>query len=252
VAGELWIGGAGVAAGYCGDPEQTGERFLERDGERWYRTGDLGRYWPDGTLEFLGRRDQQVKLRGHRIELGEIEAALEAHPDVTDAVALAVDEATRRLVAVVVPGDPSLEPPELRSFLADRLPAYMLPEQILFLEELPLTPNGKVDRAELQRIALAGSVDAVAAPPRGPLEAAVAAVWKELLERDAVGRDENFFALGGDSLVATRLVEALRQRFGVDLSLRRLFATPTVAELAALVEAEREAVAAGAVEEGVI
>nr|BFE59215.1 non-ribosomal peptide synthetase [Dactylosporangium thailandense] len=231
VAGELWIGGAGVALGYRGDPARTAARFVEHGGTRWYRTGDLGRYWPDGTLEFLGRTDNQVKIGGHRVELGEIEAALRADPAVEHAVAVAVGERVRRLAAAVVPVGEAPSVAMLRAGLATRVPAYMVPEHIVVLDALPLNPNGKVDRAAVAALAVRQPGPA-SSPPDGPVEQAVSELWRSLLELDRVGRDQNFFVLGGDSLLATRLVQALRDRFGVALSLPQLFAMTTVADQA--------------------
>ncbi|WP_327585116.1 non-ribosomal peptide synthetase [Nonomuraea sp. NBC_00507] len=228
VAGELWIGGAGVAVGYRGDPQASADKFVEHAGGRWYRTGDLGRYWPDGTLEFLGRADHQVKIRGHRIELGEIEAALLAHPGVSRAVAVAVgDRRRRRLAAFVTPGDVKAD--ELAAFLADRLPGYAVPAAITALDDLPLTANGKIDRA-----ALTTEFEPVPDddPPRPGTEQRLAAIWSELLETPPPGRTQNFFTLGGDSLQATRFAEIVRRRLGVDLSLRHFFAAPTIADCA--------------------
>ncbi|MCT9935458.1 AMP-binding protein, partial [Planotetraspora sp. A-T 1434] len=139
VAGELWIGGASVAEGYRGDPERTAARFVEYRGLRWYRTGDLGRYWPDGTLEFLGRADFQVKIGGHRIELGEIEAVLKSHPGVGDAVVVTVGETTRKLAAALIARG---EIAGLEDHLADRLPRYMIPEHVIVLDAFPLSANG--------------------------------------------------------------------------------------------------------------
>ncbi|MFJ3221945.1 amino acid adenylation domain-containing protein [Streptomyces sp. NPDC086783] len=245
VPGELWIGGAGVALGYRGDPERTAASFVVADGERWYRTGDLGRYHPSGILEFLGRRDHQVKVRGHRIELGEIEAGLRELSGVASAVAWVDSGAgTRRLAAVVIPepgAGPALSQADLPAALAARLPAHMIPEHIAVADRLPLTANAKVDRAAL---ALAyGPGRAVrAAPsddrPRGETERVVAEVWAELLEAPEVGRSADFFGLGGDSLVATRVVQQFSRRFGVELSLRQLFNHPTVAAIAAVVDDE--------------
>jgi yersiniabactin nonribosomal peptide synthetase len=236
VPGELWIGGAGVAEGYSGSPELTAQRFVARDGGRWYRTGDLGRYWPDGTLEFLGRTDHQVKVRGHRIELGEVEAALTAHPSVAAAAVLAAGEPAGHLVAfVAMDGDPDVLPP----FLAGRLPAAMLPERIVPLAALPLTANGKVDRRALAHLASERpALDE--AGPEGPVETAVAALWADLLAVPRVGRGQSFFALGGDSRLATQLAESVRREFGVEVSLRELFATPTVGGLATLIAALRD------------
>jgi len=233
VAGELWIGGLGVARGYRGDPEQTAARFVRDGQERWYRTGDLGRYWPDGTLEFLGRRDFQVKVGGHRIELGEIEAALGAHPAVAAAVAV-VAGPSRRLAAVVVarPGRPP-GPAELRESCAGQLPGYMIPERIVMAGELPLTGNGKIDRTA---VAVLAGQDTVGhdgyAPPRGPAETTLARLWSALLGHPQISRHDNFFTLGGDSLLATRLVAAIRKEMHVPVSLRMLLEAPTLAELA--------------------
>ncbi|MFI7708001.1 amino acid adenylation domain-containing protein [Nonomuraea sp. NPDC049480] len=233
VPGELWIGGAGVAKGYRGDPETTAAKFV--DG--WYRTGDLGRYWPDGTLEFLGRADHQVKIRGHRIELGEIEAALEAHPQVTRAVALAVgDRRQRRLAAFVTPSQVD----GLKTFLEDRLPGYAIPPTITTLDHLPLTANGKIDRS-----ALAAQPDPLPDdddPPRPGLEQQLADLWAELLEIPSPGRGQSFFTLGGDSLLATRFAELARRRLGVELSLRRFFTTPTIADCAEAIGLTEEGV----------
>jgi yersiniabactin nonribosomal peptide synthetase len=250
VAGELWIGGAGVAEGYRGDPDRTRERFVAHDGLRWYRTGDLGRYRPDGLLEFLGRADHQVKVRGHRIELGEIEAAVEVHPGVLAAVAVAVGERTRRLALAVV-GD--VDVAALRVDLAGRVPGYMVPEQVLVFEEFPLSDNGKVDRRAITDRLVQRPADDLL-PPVGPLEEAVAQLWVELLEPGAVGREQSFFGLGGDSLLATRLAEAIRRRFGVRLRLRQLFRANTVATQAELIHAEDEHVLGADVdvEEGVL
>jgi yersiniabactin nonribosomal peptide synthetase len=245
VPGELWIGGAGVARGYRGDPERTARQFTRRVGERWYRTGDLGRYWPDGTLEFLGRADDQVKIRGHRIELGEIEAALTAHPVVRRAAATRLG--TTRIGAAVVSREPDVATADLRAFLGSRLPAYMLPDEVVILPDLPLSPNGKVDRTALTALITASAARTLAEVPHGPLESELAGLWVALLEVDEVGRGESFFTLGGDSLLATRLLEHIRQRFGVAVTLRRLLAGPTIADLAALIEA-----ATKDTEEGVI
>jgi len=233
VPGELWIGGAGVAEGYRGAPDLTAERFVCHEGRRWYRTGDLGRYWPDGTLEFLGRRDQQVKLRGHRIELGEIEAALLAQPGVRQAVALVVGKPAALAAAIV--GDVP-DTAALADALGDLLPDYMVPRHWLPLDAIPLSANGKVDRRVLeQRIGenLAAN-DGKAQPPQGPIEQRIAAAWRELLQLDEVSRDDHFFRLGGDSLLATQLVARLqREGLSAPQPLRRLFAQPVLADFAA-------------------
>ncbi|MFG2603298.1 amino acid adenylation domain-containing protein [Streptomyces sp. NPDC048514] len=252
VPGELWIGGTGVARGYRGDPERTAQQFVEHEGLRWYRTGDLGRYRPGGILEFLGRADQQVKIRGHRIELGEIEAALHELPGIGRAVACIVGERPRhRIAAFAVPaGDPP-GPVALRAALAERLPGYMIPERIGIVDRLPLTANGKVDRG-----ALAALLDEEASPvdegPRGELETALAALFADLLGVERVGRTESFFALGGDSLTATRATERLWQTVGVRLTLREFFSAPAVEALARLIEHRRAESALIPMEEGVL
>ncbi|RAS71104.1 amino acid adenylation domain-containing protein [Lentzea atacamensis] len=228
VAGELWIGGAGVARGYRDDPARTAEKFTGG----WYRTGDLGRYWPDGTLEFLGRADQQVKIRGHRVELGEVEAALLASPGVTQAVA-AVSQG--RLVAAVTGSEVDA------AIVAERLPAHMIPDHVELLDEIPLSANGKVDR---QAVAALVTPRTESAAPQGELETEIAALWADLLGLDEIGRTQNFFTLGGDSLKATRFVEVLRGKHGPIVSLRSFFAAPTVAAVAEALDAD--------VEEGVL
>ncbi|WP_440085824.1 amino acid adenylation domain-containing protein [Streptosporangium sp. LJ11] len=246
VPGELWIGGAGVAKGYRGDAETTAAKFVEVGGVRWYRTGDMGRYWPDGTLEFLGRVDHQVKVRGHRIELGEIETALHAHPAVRHAVVTTVGRPARRLAALVVA---DADPRALTEWLAERVPAYAVPATVTLLERFPLSANGKVDRAALARLA-ERDVPAAAEdePPSGPVEERLGRIWCELLGMERVGRHQNFVTLGGDSILAARLAEEIRRAFGADLALRQIFAGPTVAEHAVLIEQQET----GAFEEGVV
>ncbi|HKH43166.1 MAG TPA: amino acid adenylation domain-containing protein [Thermoanaerobaculia bacterium] len=244
VAGELLAGGDGLARGYLGRPERTAEHFVpdpvggERGG-RLYRTGDLVRWRPSGELEFLGRIDTQVKVRGFRVEPGEIETALLAHPWVRDAVVLAPREVTggRRLVAYLA--GPEGEVPresELRDFLRERLPDFMLPAAYAFLPALPLTVNGKVDRkalAELRPERLSGS----AGPePRTPAEELVAGIFAEVLRVERVGVADDFFALGGHSLLATQVASRVRSVFAVELPLRALFEAPTVEGLAGWLE----------------
>ncbi|MCB1057469.1 MAG: amino acid adenylation domain-containing protein [Acidobacteria bacterium] len=240
VAGELWVGGPGVARGYWRRTTLTAERFAPGpDGERAYRTGDHARWRADGSLEFLGRGDGQVKIRGFRVELGEVEAALAAHPAVRQCAAVVrTDVAAARLEAFVVPAgatEPSVE--ELRAFLGRRLPGYMAPEHFAVLEALPLTRRDKVDRAALLRLgsrALAASAEAVA--PRTELEEEVATLWADLLERPEVPVETSFFDLGGNSLSATRLLARVRDRWQVEPSLAEFFNTPTVAHLARTLE----------------
>ncbi|MGE8655509.1 MAG: amino acid adenylation domain-containing protein [Achromobacter sp.] len=239
VPGELWIGGTGVARGYRGDPQRTAECFVEHDGKRWYRTGDMGRYWPDGTLEFLGRRDHQIKLRGHRIELGEIEASLLAQPAVRQAVALVAGQPSALVAALV--GDGTLDTNTLATALRGLLPDYMVPTHWHVLDALPLSTNGKVDRRALETL-IGTQLSASAtdrALPDGPLEDMIAAVWRELLQRDCIYRDDHFFQLGGDSLLATQVVARL-QREGLHATqpLRRLFTQPVLADFAAIWQME--------------
>jgi len=233
VPGELWIGGAGVAMGYAGRPDLTEERFRTspfRPGERIYRTGDLVRARRDGRLEHLGRLDHQVKVHGFRIELGEIEAVLRAHPEVRDAVATATSD---RLLAYVVPTGPDVSDAEgLRAFVSERLPPYMIPTSFTTMDAFPLTPNGKIDRKALP--APTGGADLAPgyAEPLDGVEQAVATIWEEVLRTERVGRDDDFFRLGGHSLTATQVVARIRDSLGVELPLRRFFDAPTVAETA--------------------
>ena len=241
VAGELYIGGAGVARGYLNRPELTAERFIASpfvDGDRLYRTGDLGRYLPGGDIEFLGRNDFQVKIRGFRIELGEIEARLAEHPAVREAVVLAREDVAgdKRLVAYYLPG--AEEPPveTLRAHLAAQLPDYMVPAAYVRLDTLPLTPNGKLDRAALPAPDGEAYAQKRYEAPQGPVEAMLAAIWAEILGLDRVGRHDNFFELGGHSLLAVRLLERIRQA-GLQTDVRSLFNTPTLKDLATSLQA---------------
>ncbi|HKH48265.1 MAG TPA: amino acid adenylation domain-containing protein, partial [Thermoanaerobaculia bacterium] len=245
--GELWIGGVGLARGYLDRPALTAERFVPDPwsgaaGERLYRSGDRVRLRPDGSLEFLGRIDHQIKLRGFRIEPGEIEAALRAHPAVAEA-AVALHQG--RLVAYVVlnrtdrsdPSDRSDLRSMLRDSLRERLPEFMLPAAWSFLPELPRTPNGKVDRRALERLAPAlGGTEAGSAAPRTPAEELMAGIFAEVLGIERIGVEESFFEQGGHSLAALRLSARIREAFGVELPLHRVFETPTVAALAAEIE----------------
>ncbi|MFV2179045.1 amino acid adenylation domain-containing protein [Actinomadura sp. LOL_016] len=241
-AGELWIGGAGVADGYAGDPERTADRFVTVDGApggahagvRWYRTGDLARYRPDGTIEFLGRRDHQVKIRGFRIELGEVEAALRDHPSVGRAVAFVADG---RLAAALVPRQGpggGLDRDAVLGRAQELLPPHMVPELLVALDALPLTANGKVDRTALAASAAAeaGRADAADAEPETALERVLARIVAEVLGRERVGADADFFALGGDSVLATTVVARLREALDTGaLPVRVLFAERTVARV---------------------
>lgn len=238
--GELYIGGDGLARGYLGQPELTAERFVTNPfaaGERLYRTGDLARYLPDGVIEFLGRSDTQVKLRGFRIELGEIESTLREHASVGDAVATVydVDALDRRLVAYVVPADESgLDTSELTEFLAQRLPEYMRPAGLQVLPRLPLNANGKVDRARLPQPEWQATQRYT--EPRNALESRLCLLWQELLGVARVGIDDDFFELGGHSLLTIKMLERIDSEFGQKLRVAQVFAQPTVAAVAALLE----------------
>jgi amino acid adenylation domain-containing protein len=255
VPGELHIGGLGLARGYLNRPELTAEKFIAiRELEnspipqspRLYKTGDLCRYLPDGNLEFLGRIDQQVKVRGFRIELGEIEAALAQHPALQAVAVIARDDerGEKYLAAYIVPkSEPAPGVDELRRHLQATLPAYMIPSVFVTLTELPRLPNGKVNRKALPAPDRAG-LEAAYLAPRTPTEEILAGLWARVLNLERVGIHDNFFELGGHSLKATQLVSRVREAFNVELPIRALFESPTVAGLAAHLEAAQQTVAA--------
>ncbi|MEU5103150.1 MULTISPECIES: non-ribosomal peptide synthase/polyketide synthase [unclassified Streptomyces] len=236
VAGELYLAGDGVARGYLGRPGLTGTRFVADPygpaGARMYRTGDLARWRADGQLEFAGRADDQVKVRGHRIELGEVEAYLRALPGVTDAVAAVLPgpDGQPRLVGYVVGGADEGGPRAAREALAARLPAHLVPSVVVALDAVPLTPNGKTDRRALPA---PEAGDAARTAPRTPQEEILGRLFADVLGVGGVGADDDFFDLGGHSLLATRLVARVRAALGVELPIRAVFETPTVAGLAA-------------------
>ena len=256
VSGEIHIAGDGVARGYLNRPELTAERFVrdpfsEQADARMYRTGDLGRWRSDGAIEYLGRNDFQVKIRGLRIELGEIEARLAALPQVREVVVVAREEGAgdRRLVAYWVSREGLLEQDvpdveQLRDHLKAELPAYMVPSAFVRLGEMPLTPNGKVDRKALP----APDADALVAQayeaPQTPTEEMLASIWQELLGVERVGRNDNFFDLGGHSLLAVQLLARIRRELGQEVALRTLFEAPTVAEVAGRLQTADEALVA--------
>ncbi len=237
--GEIYIGGAGLARGYRGQPELTQQRFVPHpfkpnSKERLYRTGDLARLRNDGGVEFLGRTDHQVKIRGHRIELGEIESLLLRHDQIRDAVVVGRKDSTGTdaLVAYVVG---TLDAPdELRGYLAEALPAYMIPSQFISLEALPLTPNRKVDRKALP--APTERRRSHNSSPMSTLEKKLASIWEGVLGLEGIGSDDDFFALGGHSLLATRVTALVRSTLQVDLPVRSLFDAPTISELAKWIE----------------
>jgi amino acid adenylation domain-containing protein len=252
VVGEIYVGGRGVARGYHRRPAHTAERFLphphsRQPGARLYRTGDLGRFLPDGNVEYLGRADEQVKVRGFRVEVGEIESALRRHPEVREAVVTASDDGgTTRLVAYVVSRAPEasvVAPGDLRSFLKEQLPDYMIPSAFVRLEALPLTPNGKLDRKSLPAADAAASREAGEAyvAPRSELERVIADVWQEVLEVGRVGVHDNFFGLGGHSLLLIRVNGKLRDALRAELPVIEMFKYPTVSALAEHLSAPRSA-----------
>jgi amino acid adenylation domain-containing protein len=244
VPGELYLGGVGLARGYLGRPGLTAERFAPDPfgppfggefGGRLYRTGDRVRWRADGALEFLGRMDDQIKVRGHRVEPGEVEASLRAHPAVRAAVVVAREDipGEKCLVAYLVPEQPAPGVSELRAFLHQRLPDFMVPSAFVVLEQLPLSPNGKVDRRSLPPPVgePSDSVEPFVAP-RGPIEELLAGIWAAVLRVDRVGIHDNFFELGGHSLLATQVISRILTTLGVELPLRAVFEAPTVAGLA--------------------
>jgi len=245
VAGEIYIGGDGLARGYLNRPELTAEKFVpdpfgDQPGARLYKTGDLARYLPEGNIEFLGRIDNQVKVRGFRIELSEIEVALGRHSAVRECVVVVREDepGDKRLAAYLAPrveSAPSTS--ELRRFLGKKLPNHMIPSAFVILDALPRSPNGKVDRRTLpvpdvQRPALAETFIG----PRTSVEEIVNRIWREVLNLERIGIHDNFFELGGHSLLATQVISRVRNIFGVDVPMHRLFQTPTIAELADFVE----------------
>jgi acyl-coenzyme A synthetase/AMP-(fatty) acid ligase/acyl carrier protein len=264
--GELFIGGAGVARGYLGREQLTAERFIpnpfpgNRAGarpssgaaafaeglgheppSRLYRTGDLARYLPDGNIEILGRLDQQVKIRGHRVELGEIEARLNEHPTVRASVVLLKDLANgeKILVAYIIPREgqkPTRD--ELREYAQKKLPEYMVPAQVMFLLAFPQTPNKKIDRNAFPAPSVESRKDHNdAEQPASPVEDALAALWKALLGLPRVRRQDNFFDLGGHSMLAMQLVTKVRKQFKVDFPLKNVFEHQTLGGMVEIIEA---------------
>jgi hypothetical protein len=244
--GELHIGGSCLARGYLNRPDLTSERFIadlfsEAPEARLYKTGDVARRRSDGNIEFIGRIDDQVKIRGFRIEPAEVEANLGQHAAVRGAAVLARkdDSGDERLVAYIVPHRrPAPTVSELRSYLRERLPEYMVPSDFVVLEALPLTPNGKVDRRALPALDRPGlGAETAYMQPRTPVEEQLVEIWEEVLGLERVGVHDDFFELGGHSLLATRVVSRVIGALRVELPLRYLFETPTVAGLAERIEA---------------
>ncbi|OBA64257.1 non-ribosomal peptide synthetase [Mycobacterium sp. 1100029.7] len=245
VPGEFWVSGRGIARGYRGRPDLTAERFVEHAGRRWYRTGDLARYWPDGTIEFVGRADHRIKISGYRVELGEVEAAIRRLPGVRIAVAAVLSGAggSETLAAAVrpeTPGDADVSPERIRDALADVLPAHMIPRHVSLVAHIPFTDAGKIDRRAVAE-ALAAEVSGSDAgtpgyrAPSTPLESALAHIIADLLALSRVGVDDDFFALGGDSVLATQAVARIRAWLdSPDVMVADIFANRTVLTLAAL------------------
>jgi amino acid adenylation domain-containing protein len=256
VHGELYISGDGLARGYWNRAELTAEKFItcsfsQRSRTRLYRTGDLARYLPNGDIEFLGRVDSQVKIRGYRVELGEIEAVLNQHPGIKESVVVALSDLKdetqetesgigkhrKELVAHIVSDEKQLEISELRNFLKQKVPDYMIPSAFVFLNVLPLTPNGKVDRNALRSPDNARpDLKEMYVEPRTHVEELLAQIWEEVLKIEAVGIHDNFFELGGHSLLAIQIISRVREAVDKDLRLLALFEAPTVAGLARTIE----------------
>ncbi|MEP7242924.1 MAG: amino acid adenylation domain-containing protein [Gammaproteobacteria bacterium] len=255
VAGEIYIGGAGVGHGYLNRPELSTQRFVSdpfsADAQaRLYKTGDLGRWRADGMIDYLGRNDDQVKIRGFRIELGEIETQLSRHPQVREVVVNARDDAAgeKRLVAyaVVAPEAGAAKPTAdtLREYLKEALPEHMVPSAFVILERLPLTPSGKLDRRALPAPEHRDYASQQYEAPQGEIEAVLAGVWQRLLHVERVGRNDNFFELGGHSLLATRVASRVRELLRTDVPVKAVFDAPTLKKLSAFIEGQRRARAA--------
>ncbi|OBQ35366.1 MAG: non-ribosomal peptide synthetase, partial [Anabaena sp. MDT14b] len=237
IPGELYIGGDGLARGYLNQPDLTEEKFIpnpfsKEPGSRLYKTGDKARYLPDGNIEFIGRIDNQVKIRGFRIELGEIEAVLNAHPQIQQAVVIVTEDipGDKRLVAYLVKSDEFLTNKQIRDFLKQQLPEYMLPSVFVTLDTIPLTPNGKIDKKALPiPDGVSREVEYIA--PRTPSEEIIANIFATVLNQQNIGINDNFFSLGGHSLLATQLISRLRLAFSLEIPLRAVFESPTVTQL---------------------
>ncbi len=244
VPGELHIGGIGLARGYYNRPELTAEKFIpnpfntQQKSDRLYKTGDLVRYLPNGNLEYLGRLDHQVKIRGLRIELGEIETLLTQHPEITSCRVITQKNQFNEsyIIAYLILKKPlsKLEKfnDNLKNFLAEKLPEYMIPHHFIPLEKFPLTPSGKLDQASLPQLKNIHQKTSVYKAPQNPIEEKIVTIWQEVLKQEKIGIHDNFFELGGHSLLATRVNSRLREAFAIDIPLRTLFEKPTVSSLA--------------------
>jgi acyl carrier protein len=248
IKGELYIAGKGLARGYLGRPELTAERFIPdpfapTPGSRLYKTGDLGTLLRNGNIDFLGRNDFQLKIRGMRIELGEIQSILRRHDNIRDAVVIlmgAPQPHDKRLVAYVVEkAAGTTSPKQLKDYLKHKLPDYMVPGDFVFMDQLPLTPSGKVNRLALPPPDSSDSEDEYE-EPQGPVEKVIAGIWEEVLGRKRVGANDNFFEIGGHSLVATQVISRVKEALRVEVALRKLFEEPTVRGLAQAITAPAE------------
>jgi acyl carrier protein len=238
VAGEIYIGGKGVARGYLNQPMLTHKKFIDNPflaGDTLYKTGDLARRLTDGNLEFLGRIDNQVKIRGFRIELGEIETILTNHSEIREAIVTIREDVpgNKSLVAYIVPQNYQLTAHDVRNFLSQKLPNYLIPNAFVFLDKFPLTPNGKINRLGLPAPNISQQnfgIEFVA--PRTSTERELATIWTEVLQLTKVGVYDNFFELGGHSLLATQLISRLKETFEIEFPFRYLFENPTISQLA--------------------
>jgi hypothetical protein len=235
--GEICIGGRGVTGGYLGSPADTADRFRPdprgEPGARVYRTGDLGHVRPDGYLAFDGRADRQAKIRGYRVDLGEVELGLGRHPEVGEVAVMTTGSSQDRAVVAFATGTENLTPEKLLTFAQETLPHYMVPASVHILPTLPMTSHGKRDWAQLLAYGEAAVArESAAAPPQGWVETAIAETWAALLQVDAVGRDDNFFSLGGNSMLAFRAQVTLRRTHGLSVDIRVFLAQPTLKDLA--------------------
>ncbi|WP_236144696.1 condensation domain-containing protein [Nostoc sp. CMAA1605] len=256
IVGELYIGGEGLARGYLNQPELTAQKFISHPfepGKKLYKTGDLARYLPDGQIEFLGRIDHQVKLRGFRIELGEIESVLESYESVQQAVVILREDtpSNKRLVAYLVTPNQAINISDVRRFLEQKLPAYMIPAAFVCLEALPLTPNGKVDRKLLPVPEAEQTLEREFVPPQTPIEQILATIWQDVLGIEQVSRYDKFLEIGGDSILTIQVVGRARQA-GIKITPRQIFQYPTVAELATVADTSASMLAQQGLVTGVV
>ena len=237
VSGELWIGGDGVAKGYIGDDALTEEKFVYEGGIRWYKTGDMGRFWSDGTIEFLGRKDTQVKVRGHRIELGEIESVLNQYPGIIGSVVDVVGiKESKKIYAYIISRQKNLDFESIEQFLKSYLPEYMIPSKFVIGEKMPLSLNGKVERSYVRSV-LEDNLSVESAnyeEPIGTTEIAISSIWKEVLKVEKLSRNDDFFELGGDSLKAVSIMSQLKQKnlVPINTSVQILFTDSTIKKFA--------------------